>query len=81
MNTPDLSCQELVELITDYLEGALSLAERERFEKHMGRCRACWGYLQQMRETVRLAGKLTEETITPPVRDELLDVFRKWKQK
>ena len=54
----DLTCRELVELVTDYLEGALSLAERHRFEGHLGTCRVCPRYVEQLRTTVRVLGKL-----------------------
>lgn len=75
-----LTCQELVELVTEYLEDRLSLDERMRFEDHLAVCGPCRSYLQQMRETVRLSGELTEETISPRARDALLDAFRDWKQ-
>jgi anti-sigma factor RsiW len=75
-----LTCQELVELVTEYLEDRLSLDERMRFEDHLAVCGPCRSHLQQMRETVRLSGELTEETISPRARDALLDAFRDWKQ-
>lgn len=75
-----LTCQELVELITDYLEGALPTDERARFEQHLGRCTGCSNYLEQMRISIRLAGKLGEETLHPHIRNEMLDIFRDWKQ-
>ena len=76
----DLTCRELVELVTDYLEGALSAAQRARFEEHLTKCTGCRNYLAQMRETIKLAGTLTEESITPQARDDLLGVFRNWKK-
>ena len=54
----DLPCRELVELVTEYLDGELPAATRARFEKHLRRCRACERYLEQLRQTVRLAGLL-----------------------
>lgn len=78
--TPNvLTCQELVELVTDYLEEALSPADRERFETHLSTCRHCTAYLAQMRTTIRLTGKLTEADVTPDAEDELLKAFRQWK--
>jgi anti-sigma factor RsiW len=77
----DLACRELVELVTDYLEGTLSEAERARFEGHIGGCSGCAMYLDQIRETVRLAGTLREEDIDPPAREVLLAAFRDWKQR
>ncbi|MGH2354655.1 MAG: zf-HC2 domain-containing protein [Chloroflexota bacterium] len=81
MAGPDaLNCKELVELVTDYLEGALSPTERERFEAHLAACRGCNVYLAQMRQTIRLAGTLTEESISPQAEAALLDAFRTWKR-
>ena len=65
--------------ITSYLEGALSPAEHARFEAHLTTCTGCTRYLEQIRQTIRLAGKLTEEAIAPYARQELLQVFRNWK--
>ena len=76
---PALSCKQLVELVSDYLEGALSNAERARFEEHLAACDACSRYLQQMRLTIRMLGRLTEDSLDPEARDRLLDVFRDWK--
>jgi anti-sigma factor RsiW len=78
--TDDLACNELVELVTDYLEGALPPPERSRFEAHLAECGNCRHYLQQMEVTIRTIGRLTEETIQPEARDELLSLFRNWKQ-
>jgi anti-sigma factor RsiW len=75
----ELACRELVELVTDYLEGALPEAERARFEAHIAACPGCTAYLEQMRTTIRLTGMLTEEQLAPGARDELLRVFRDWK--
>jgi anti-sigma factor RsiW len=75
----DLACNELVELVTDYLEGALPPPDRSRFEAHLTECGDCQHYLQQMEVTIRTIGHLTEETIEPQARDELLNLFRDWK--
>jgi anti-sigma factor RsiW len=75
-----LTCQELVELVTDYLENALQAEERARFEAHIASCNGCSNYLEQLRKTIQVTGRLTEESIAPPARDELLAVFRKWKE-
>jgi hypothetical protein len=74
----DLTCQELVELVTDYFEGALPPVERARFEAHRGGCRGCNTYLEQMRQTIRLTGTLTEETLAPETKEALLGIFRNW---
>lgn len=76
----DLSCQELAELVTDYLEGALPAAERLRFEAHLAICTGCRHYLEQMRQTISLLGQLTEESIPEPAKQELLGAFRNWKR-
>jgi anti-sigma factor RsiW len=73
-----MACQELVEVITDYLEGALSERERKRFERHLQRCDGCRSYLDQMRTTIRLTGRLMPEFLSPTMRDRLLRALRDW---
>ncbi len=80
MVTEALSCRELVELVTEYLEGAMSPEEQARFEAHLALCPGCCTYLDQMRQTIYALGRLTEESILPPAREELLRVFRIWKE-
>ena len=75
----ELTCQELVELVTDYLEEALPAPERARFEAHLNECDGCPLYLNQIRTTIRLVGTLTEDRLAPTARDELLVLFRHWK--
>ena len=75
---PPLDCNVLVEIITDYLEDKLPAAERARFEAHTNACRGCRAYLEQMRSTLAMAGRLTEESLPPPLRDRLLVAFRDW---
>jgi anti-sigma factor RsiW len=75
----DLPCQEVVEMVTDYLEGALSPADRHRFEKHLEGCVHCTEYLAQIRETIRLAGRVTPEDLTPEMRTDLTDLYRRWR--
>lgn len=75
-----LACQELVELITDYLEGALSPFDHERFETHIAGCGDCTAYLEQVRQTVAVVGRLREEDIPGPALEPLLVAFRNWKQ-
>jgi anti-sigma factor RsiW len=75
----DLTCIELVELVTEYLEGGLSAAERERFEEHLGSCEGCATYLHQMRQTLAAVGSLREDDLSPAMQDMLLDAFRGWK--
>lgn len=77
--TRDLPCQEVVEMVTDYLEGALSPAERRRFEKHLAGCEHCTEYLAQMRLTIRLTGGLRSEDLSPQMREEFTALYRRWR--
>ena len=74
----ELTCQELVEIVTDYLEGALSEGERERFDAHLEDCEGCRSYLDQMRTTIRVVGTISEEDLDPGAKDQLLKLFREW---
>jgi anti-sigma factor RsiW len=75
----DLVCQQAVELVTDYLGDALRRSERRRFERHLAGCPLCTEYLAQIRETIRLAGRVTPEDLTPQMRDDLTDLYRRWR--
>ena len=79
-NRSELTCQELVELVTDYLEHALPPEDRVRFDAHLRECDPCVEYLAQMRATVSVVGRLPEEEIGPQVRQHLLGHFRSWKR-
>ena len=81
MSAAELSCRELVELVTDYLEGRLPPAERERFEAHLRICDGCQIYLEQMRQTIRVLGTLPEEAVPDAARVKLLETFRAWKRR
>jgi anti-sigma factor RsiW len=74
-----LSCQEFVELVTEYLEGTMAPEERERFDAHLAVCDPCTIYLEQMEQTVRAVGELTPEDVSPEAERVLLDAFRDWK--
>lgn len=74
-----LVCQEVVELVTEYLEGALPRRERRRFEAHLADCPHCTEYLAQMRTTIRLTGRLGPDDLTPEMRDDLGELFRRWR--
>jgi anti-sigma factor RsiW len=78
VDVEQLSCQELVELVTDYLEGALAEEERARFEQHIGRCDGCTVYLEQMRQTIALTGRLSPDSVSPEAEHALLLAFRGW---
>lgn len=80
MSNPDeLTCQELVALVTDYLEGALSPAERLRFEEHLAECTGCRNYLVQFRLALRIVGSIGVEPISDQSRAAMLDLFRQQK--
>jgi anti-sigma factor RsiW len=74
----DVVCREAVELVTDYLEAALSPAQRRRFEAHLAHCPDCPEYLAQMRAIVALAGRVTPDDLTPRMRGELISLYRRW---
>jgi anti-sigma factor RsiW len=74
-----LSCRELVELVSDYLEGALPADDRARFEAHIAGCDHCAAYLRQMRETVALMGTLPADELSFEVEAELRVAFRDWR--
>ena len=76
----ELTCRELVEIVTDYLEGALEPDARARVEHHLSGCDGCTNYLSQMRETVRLTGRLREHDLEPAARETLLEAFRDWRR-
>jgi anti-sigma factor RsiW len=75
----DLVCQQAVELVTDYLEGALSARQRRRFEAHLAGCPHCTEYLAQMRTTIALTGTLTPGDLTPEMRVEFIALYRRWR--
>jgi len=74
-----LVCQEVVELITGYLEDTLPSSQRRRLEKHLAGCPHCSEYLEQMRATIRLTGEVRAEDLTPEMSEELTAVYRRWR--
>lgn len=76
---PELVCQEIVELVSDYIDGGLSRSQRRRFEAHLAGCEHCTEYLAQMRETIRLTGRLRVGDLTPQMRDEFAELYRRWR--
>ena len=77
---PDLACRQVVELVTDYLDGALSRSDRKRFQAHLRGCPNCTAYLEQMRVTIAETGRLTPEDLSPEAREEFTDLFRAWQR-
>jgi anti-sigma factor RsiW len=76
-----MKCQDVVELMTDYLEGALTPRDRELFEAHLATCDGCREYLAQLRKTIELAGRPGDEPIPPHLEQQLLNAFRDWQQR
>ena len=78
IDTESLSCQELVELVTDYLEDALPPEERARFEDHLERCRGCTNYVEQIRITIALMGRARADELDPATCEAIVEAFRGW---
>jgi predicted anti-sigma-YlaC factor YlaD len=76
----EMTCKELVELVTEYLEGNLRGDIRVRMEEHLSGCDGCTNYLEQMRKTISLTGLIKEENLTTQQRDELMKLFHNWKK-
>jgi anti-sigma factor RsiW len=72
-------CQQAVELVTDYLEGALSRRDRRRFRSHLRGCPNCTAYLEQIRATIALTGSIGPEELTAEAREDLTELFRRWR--
>jgi anti-sigma factor RsiW len=77
--TGEITCQELVELVTSYLEGGLPEKERVFFEQHLVICRACSTHLEQVRATQQALRGIASARIDPEAREKLIDAFREWK--
>jgi hypothetical protein len=71
-----ITCQELTELVNDYVEGALGAHETALFEQHLNFCDGCDWYVDQIRVTVAAVGRIEEADVPPPIRDRLVDAFR-----
>jgi len=74
-----LVCRQAVELVTDYIEGAMSRADRRRFEAHLSSCPHCTAYFAQMRSTIHLTGRLRSEELPSEVREELVGLYTQWR--
>jgi anti-sigma factor RsiW len=75
----EMPCQELVEVVTDYLDGALAASDRLRFEAHLDECDGCRAYLEQMRHTIAVVGSVEAEDLSEETREGLLAAFRGWR--
>lgn len=80
MSEPELTCRELVELVTGYLDGALDPGTRRRMDEHLAGCPGCTAYLDEMRVTIRLTGRLNEGDLDAGARESLLLAFRGWRR-
>jgi predicted anti-sigma-YlaC factor YlaD len=78
--TEDLDCQDVVEVVTDYLEGAMAPEDRRRFDRHLADCDGCRHYLEQLRTVIRLAGRPTVAAVPPDTMAGLLRAFRDWRR-
>jgi anti-sigma factor RsiW len=76
----ELSCREVVEILGDYLDGAMTPEDRVRLEQHLADCEGCTAYLEQLRVTIRLSGRLSEEAVSPETMAPLLEAFRAWRR-
>jgi anti-sigma factor RsiW len=75
-----ITCQEVVELVTEYLDGALPAEEASLFEQHINFCDGCAFYVEQIRATVATVGHVGEEDVPPEAKDRLMAAFREWKR-
>lgn len=75
----ELTCAQLVELVTDYLEGRLTVTDTERFEEHIAFCDGCSRYFDQMRATIAATGQLQEDELPPELHERLVEAFRGWR--
>jgi anti-sigma factor RsiW len=76
----EITCQELTEVLTDYLEGAMPVADRLRLEAHLAICEGCASYVTQMRQTIRTMRNLRSEQVEATVPDDVLEAFRAWRR-
>lgn len=79
LSPAEIPCREVVEMVTDYLEGALSRRDRRRIEHHLAGCPHCTAYLEQMRETLRLTGELVPEDLSPEMQREFGEIYDRWR--
>ena len=76
----DITCRQAVALMTDYLDGTLSQDDRALVEAHLGECESCSEHLRQIRITVAVTGRIREEDLDPAAREDLMDLYRRWRR-
>jgi len=74
----DMTCREAVALVTAYLDGALGSSDLDRFERHLEECPHCHEHLKQVRATILVAGRVHPDDLEPSVREDLMDLYRRW---
>lgn len=80
--TDEFSCQEMTEVVTDYLDEALPSDDQQRFERHLTYCAGCRTYTEQIRETIKQTGMIPrEDSIPAELREEIIAQFRNWKRR
>jgi predicted anti-sigma-YlaC factor YlaD len=79
MSDQALTCHEIIELLSTYIEGGLTADDRSRVDEHLALCDGCTTYLEQMRETIRLSGMVTDEQVPEDEKTALLAAFRDWR--
>lgn len=80
MSERALTCHEVIELLSDYIEGALSTDDRVRVDEHLALCDGCETYLDQMRESIRLIGMVPEDEVPEQQKAALLSAFHGWRR-
>jgi anti-sigma factor RsiW len=75
----DINCAKAVSLVTDYLDGTLTRAERARFEAHLSECDNCTEHIKQIHVTIAAAGHVGDEDLDPLVREDLMNLYRRWR--
>jgi anti-sigma factor RsiW len=78
-NDHDLTCQQAVALVTAYLDGELTPDARARFEAHLGDCDMCGEHVKQIQVTIQVAGRVRDEDLDPLAREDLMDLYRRWR--
>lgn len=76
----ELSCQQVVELATDYLENSLLPEMRKRLEEHVAECPGCENYIEQMQLTIDMLHQIARASVFPKTKQELFQLFRDWKK-